>query len=771
MILVLIGWVLFFGCSEDIVAPEEQANDIRLAIAPACGTPGTPIKVLGLDTNTVEVGLLAVYIGGEAAPFLFDRNGDMHTCIPMFLGEDDWPVPPKASVDFVIKEGNRVLVKLPEAVHVEELKEAPGTMFSIVDKLNDIKYALEDIMYEFVDDPGVQEQYFFAAIEAIDYMVDGDGTYCLPTVLEELENFHPTTLALLDAISASVGLLERTEELSDWMERAKGDLSYIGAVGPRSITPESSEWNVSDNSLAMQMQFYVVVKMFGEEVIANTASTFAETAGLAAGLIGIGRGIPQAAITQVILNYIDFVVNKIIVGLLPARIEMLNLELAEEVIHPGEMTDASLNITATNIPPQITLQQLIGNVLTYLGGASASASTVESFRAVLVNTANFYLGLMQSCIASYAQANPSLNLDINLGAVVPSMTWRADIVNPVLLDCISLTPSIVTPIEDVLNWEASEDEYGEGRVYIRPSLSEDARLVSSPFGYTGGAFGLDVVNSTTKSVWVKPELALEVSIPSPINEDGAGVLDVNAGYYQLDGSVNWSAGIDITVEAAGGTPEEMSGVTDANGQFTTVVWADVEDAFEIVIKVTAEGEELAFAEATVEAQIDWGNLACNPSREGYPHPLDSDAGWGGGSDVWDIVDCNRSYTNWANGLAFTGGINGYAGECGWRQATIDFGEPTAFNTVMIWHHTAGVKHVPRTYKIQVWDGSEWMDVFSTADGLSYVREDLRIQGGGYYVSVPTYNTFPEVTASKVRFYMDNCDTEHGWIYAFEVFNR
>jgi hypothetical protein len=191
----------------------------------------------------------------------------------------------------------------------------------------------------------------------------------------------------------------------------------------------------------------------------------------------------------------------------------------------------------------------------------------------------------------------------------------------------------------------------------------------------------------------------------------------------------------------------------------------------IDITVTAQGEEQSYAQATVTAEIGVDNLAYNPTRQGYPHPSESDMGWGGGMDVWDIVDGNRSYTEWENGLAFTGGINSYWFPCGWRQATIDFGEPKTFNCVMIWHHTALVNHIPTEYKIQVWDGGEWVDVFWTTNGHSYVREDMRIQGGGWYVSVPTYNTFPEVTASKVRFSMDNCDTTHGWIYNFEVFNR
>lgn len=95
-----------------------------------------------------------------------------------------------------------------------------------------------------------------------------------------------------------------------------------------------------------------------------------------------------------------------------------------------------------------------------------------------------------------------------------------------------------------------------------------------------------------------------------------------------------------------------------------------------------------------------GNITSyNPARSGYPHPLESDDGWGGGAKPWDIVDGRRTYPDeWARGLAFTGGSPEYIEECGWRQVTINFAVPTTFNKVVVWHH--GKEHVPNTYKIQ-----------------------------------------------------------------------
>ncbi|MGD2205466.1 MAG: PKD domain-containing protein [Anaerolineae bacterium] len=164
------------------------------------------------------------------------------------------------------------------------------------------------------------------------------------------------------------------------------------------------------------------------------------------------------------------------------------------------------------------------------------------------------------------------------------------------------------------------------------------------------------------------------------------------------------------------------------------------------------------------------DLALNPDRTGFPHPLESSRGWGGGWDKWDIVDGTRREAAWYNGLAFTGGRRPYIEPCGWRQATISFAEPQTFNRVMVWHHGSG--HIPNTYKIQYWDeaSSDWEDVFSTTNGhnyLAYPTDEPSNWWEGF--STPTENTFEPVTSNKVRFKLWNCDITHGWIYEFEVY--
>jgi len=171
--------------------------------------------------------------------------------------------------------------------------------------------------------------------------------------------------------------------------------------------------------------------------------------------------------------------------------------------------------------------------------------------------------------------------------------------------------------------------------------------------------------------------------------------------------------------------------------------------------------------ATTDVSSSQTNIALNPSKSGYPSPLESDSGWGGGSYPWDLVDGLRDYPGeWMHGLAFTGGSYfGYG--AGVRQATIAFGEDRTFDKVIIWHHT--YSHIPAQVSLQYWDGSTWISINSQRDlNLNYQPS------AGYADTL----TFEPVTASKVRYSFDNSklnvegnQIEHGWIYEFEVYEH
>ncbi|MFN8186258.1 MAG: hypothetical protein U0R69_04185 [Gaiellales bacterium] len=119
---------------------------------------------------------------------------------------------------------------------------------------------------------------------------------------------------------------------------------------------------ISDAALAHKMQVYEQVKLFGEQVIAATSSTWSTYLGTAAGALNLVFNIPAArvpaAIIGVVLGLTDFTLNKIVLGLMPARISSLDLAVANPTPKPGEATNATLDLEVVNDPPQIGIQDV-----------------------------------------------------------------------------------------------------------------------------------------------------------------------------------------------------------------------------------------------------------------------------------------------------------------------------------------------------------------------------------------------------------------------------
>ena len=168
------------------------------------------------------------------------------------------------------------------------------------------------------------------------------------------------------------------------------------------------------------------------------------------------------------------------------------------------------------------------------------------------------------------------------------------------------------------------------------------------------------------------------------------------------------------------------------------------------------------------------NLALNPDRAGFPTPLQSDHGWGGGSDVWEVVDGRVAYDSWAHGLAFTGGHNGPSGGEPWgapagpRQATIDFGRALRFDRLVVWNH--GDDHNPAEVELETLQDERWVPL-----PFSRARATAQSEGPGS-ATADTYS-FEPVVARAIRYRFDNRGRNvlgtwnvHGWLYELEVFD-
>ncbi|MEK7813910.1 MAG: carboxypeptidase regulatory-like domain-containing protein, partial [Candidatus Desantisbacteria bacterium] len=148
----------------------------------------------------------------------------------------------------------------------------------------------------------------------------------------------------------------------------------------------------------------------------------------------------------------------------------------------------------------------------------------------------------------------------------------------------------------------------------------------------------------------------------------------------------------------------------------------------------------------------------------------SDNGWGGGSSKTDLTDGMRVYGGeWARGLAF---------QKGWSQVTLDFGKTITYDRVMSWWHDGSAEshYCPQAYRIENWNGTSWVEIFSTTNPVAYLKYPDAVSSDWWYDwSAPTENTFSPVTGSKVRLWSYPKDGEvmagyHVWLYEVEVYN-
>lgn len=580
---------------------------VGASIFPDTGPPGTVIRIGGLDLTGVEIDDLRVYLGGEEAPVRANETGHLHAGIPLFLDSDGESSPPADPVDLVVKVREREVVRERGAVTVLPLVQAPGEAQAVADKLHQISSSLQTIMTSFGLQVGEEERYFMAMFAALDSLIHGSDEASLASALEQVQSSTSQTEildGLLKTLTASDHLGELAAELQAIAAQAQGVAAQIqgGSTGQlqsrsASVPPSLAALQVGDRLLALKMQFYVLLGDFGEEVIGKTNQQFSEWIGTLAGVAGIAKGVPQVDITLVILAYIDFVVNKLIVGLLPSTLDAIDLHLQTNELETHQKTNATIAVSASNTPPGISLQYIIGNVLTFLG-ASGKSEWVADFTEALVRTASFYLAMMRGVIATYAADHPELNMDPDLFSFVPEIRWQAQATTPAFYDLKTFTPNIVGPLADELNWE-TKDEAGIGRIYVMPSSSQNARLLS---GYYGGAFGNESVASQVRSILVGSNLELEVEGPNALDPDESGEVRIRAGYRE-QGGVNWTSGINISIQVDGGSIAPASGATNSTGYFTSTVEASDSDAEVIRLVIVAKGENQTFAGRTLEVTV------------------------------------------------------------------------------------------------------------------------------------------------------------------------
>lgn len=583
LVVLLILIMIPMGCSDSTDPTTTTPRIAVLSISPATAIPGTVVRIADANlTGHTDAGL-SLLIGGE--PTLLRRHGsDILAAVPLFLdAAQKSPAPPAGAVDVELWSDGQLIGAAREALTIGTLPAAPGAATAVSNDLRTVGSNLGRFVATLETEPSLEEGYLSSWLGALDEMFTADHPYSLPTLFAELESTSPETLAMIEGVFAASGLVEQLHQLSLYSETLATEAEKLQANAAKTTA-------LQDYQLALRMQFYVVIRDFGSDVIAETNQTWSNTVGLVSGIIGIGGvAVPAAGVISAALSLADFALNKVALGYLPSHITAFEISLTEPLIAPGDVPQTELWLDAGNQPPAIGIQDFIDLLLLGLGQANGGDGP-ETFRDFLTNTADWYLGIVRSLMGAYANAHPELQMDIDVGSI-PAMTWRAQVSSDRFAELSTLTPDIINPVENILAWRAEMDATGEGRIYARPASGPAVTSLPMPPGYVynAGAFGDDIVSTPTVSVFVGNQLVLETSMSTNISAQGTNGLGVRAGYRDALGNITWAEGIQIQCSADGGTVDPASGVTDADGRFDTFVeLADGSSA--VTVTVTATGD-------------------------------------------------------------------------------------------------------------------------------------------------------------------------------------
>jgi hypothetical protein len=586
------------GSSSDDSTPVSLRN---VTVNPATAPPGSPVQLQNFPTLPPGY-TWTIALGGSNIPLMKNETEGYFVPAPLIFKDDgsNWPDVPAQPLDLVLNRDGVEEDRLAGVLTLEPLLRADGSSDAIEQNLLNINTQLTVIGDALASIPGEHQQYMNMVIETFNQMLTGDCDNCLKTQLGLLA--QEGGQELLDALLAQGGLVEYFANLEAFLTQYADGLATVQAsIAPPSslIQPAFAMPEQTDVMLAYQMQFYEVAKLFGTEVIAATGTGFGNTLGSVLGALGaLGYGVPlattTATVTSAILFYMDFLVNKIMVGLLPGQLDRIDLDVVAYILDNDEVTDSTITIHASNIPPQLTLNDLVGTALNMMGwsGHGRAPSFVET---TLQNIIGFLSTTMHSLFSQYASQHPELNLNVNLTETVPPITWTAKATDIRLIQCISLAPSLFTPMTDELNWQTDDTLLGEGGVYVRPAIGEEARIVPLPpgFTYTGGAFGDNVISSDTVTLTVGPYVIM-------INDTPRYIGDLIDGTYgtQYDGTADipdapnfTSATLEVEFLGKIDTPFRTSGLdlnpypntVEVNNYSFTITEDDVPDPNCVII--------------------------------------------------------------------------------------------------------------------------------------------------------------------------------------------
>ena len=592
--------LLLLACGDSPTDPPGDTPLASLELSATSGAPGSVLTVAGVDPAAL-VGEVVLQLGDAVASTGIGESGEVRAVVPLYMDAEG-----RLHDGVPIAESKGAFTVLPLPVAAGAAEATHDALATVVSGLRTLSDALEPT-------PGENQAWAEVTAEALEDLLTGEDERSLATQLDALAA-DPASLALLEGVLTTSGVLARLEAYADQVAAIAAAIEApASGIGPARMT------ELSDFDLATKMQVYVMLREFGESVLAETSSEWSQTIGLVASTIGLVQGVPAVSTISAILTVSTFVVNKIALGYLPAEIDSFDLVLADSQVVAGEVAPVEVWIEASNDPAPITVLEMTSVVLSLM--SFASSTDRETMRGIVANVASYFLGRMRSLLSAYGQAYPETGINPEI-ASIPELRWSAHVTDRRFVSPRTFTPAVIDSTgAGVLAWRAGAEASGEGRIYAAINTGPATRVIPELPGieYNGGAFGEDVRNTATHTVVVGPELVAVATMAEEISEGGTNGLEVRAGTVTALGDTTWQAGLPVSLSVTGGSVDATTGSTGSDGRFDTfVTLGEGSDSVSVVATVTAANGFTA--EATAVSRLEGAALIVNGSLPQFVEP-------------------------------------------------------------------------------------------------------------------------------------------------------
>lgn len=500
-----------------------------LTFTPAEAAPGAPIVLSGLPPMENE--LFEVTVGGQPAVAQRLPDGSIRTLVPLYLGPDNWPVPPDGAQKLeVLRDGQAIAVSR-DGLRVTELQRAPGTTAGVQRSLEKVADGYERI-FESLPVQRKEEMAYRRAVVAALRGLASKGDKSLAAVLagtSPLLNGETPDLELTDALLASSGAANYLDAYGTAMAgettaanppraavagagfpyvRSSAGIGMPGfalapttagatcAAGATSSVGPQCRGQGKDFEIACLMQVQGLLTDFSLGFVKPTADTYANTVGLLiSGASAAGAAaIPAHVIVSALLSVANVVMEKIAPSLFPAQLSQFEMRVGKSLIDIDETIQATITVAARNNPQTITFLDLLDVVKSVLGPAVKFPTEHQNrLKDIFEFTLDiFLLALKESGVAA--------SIDPGVFTMPPRSWGPTKVTSDDLVSLFSYEPQVVSAQEKELSWRGERS--GQSTVRVMPrgpgersKVLEDNTLCPGCV-WSGGAFGTDMPASS-----------------------------------------------------------------------------------------------------------------------------------------------------------------------------------------------------------------------------------------------------------------------------------